>query len=126
MAVAYEDSVCLFEITTRDSFPTVEGPLQRFSLSLLHAPLSSMGLLSDRRLLYGTSCGEVKLHNFDSGGGSDLEPHGSRITCVSVSNWGTHALVASEDAVQKLWTLNPLALDLTMEYKVSLYIRLQH
>ncbi|KAL7396393.1 hypothetical protein ABVT39_005119 [Epinephelus coioides] len=117
VAVAYEDSVCLFEISTRDSFPTVEGPLEGFPLSLLHAPLSSMALLSDRRLLYGTSCGEVKLHDFSSGSSSDLEPHRSRVTCVTASNWGTHALVGSEDAVQRLWALSPLVLDHTMEYK---------
>ncbi|KAM7387824.1 hypothetical protein PAMP_024037 [Pampus punctatissimus] len=118
MAVAYEDSVCLFEITTRDSFPTVEGPLKKISLSLLHAPLSSMALLSDRRLLYGTSCGEVKLCDFSSGSSSELESHRSRVTCVTASNWGTHALVGSEDAVQRLWALNPLVLDHTMEYKI--------
>ncbi|XP_070817792.1 NACHT domain- and WD repeat-containing protein 1 [Chaetodon trifascialis] len=117
LAVAYEDSVCLFEITTRDCFPTVEGPLVGFVLSLLHAPLSSMALLSDRRLLYGTSCGEVKLHDFSSGSSSSLEPHRSRVTCVTASNWGTHALVGSEDTVQRLWALTPLALDHTMEYK---------
>lgn len=118
MAVAYEDSVSLFEITTRDSFPTVEGPLVGFPLPLLHAPPSSMALLSDRRLLYGTSCGEVKLHDFSGGSGSGLEPHRSRVTCVTASNWGTHALVGSEDAVQRLWALTPLVLDHTMEYKV--------
>ncbi|KAK2835073.1 hypothetical protein Q5P01_015557 [Channa striata] len=117
LAVAYEDSVCLFEITTRDSFPTVEGPLERFLLSLLDAPLSSMALLSDHRVLYGTSCGEVKLYDFSSCSSSDLEPHRSRVTCVTASNWGTHALVGSEDAVQRLWALEPLALDHTMEYK---------
>lgn len=118
MAVAYEDAVCLFEITTRDNFPTVEGPLERLPLSLLHAPLSSMALLCDRRLLYGTSCGEVKLTDFSSRGVSDLEPHRSRVTRVTASNWGAHALVGSEDAVQRLWALDPLALDHTMEYKV--------
>ncbi|KAM9358458.1 NACHT domain- and WD repeat-containing protein 1 [Symphorus nematophorus] len=118
VAVAYEDSVSLFEIATRDGFPTVEGPLDGFPLSLLHAPLSSMALLPDRRLLYGTSCGEVKLqHLCGGGGGSDLEPHRSRVTCVTASNWGTHALVGSEDAVQRLWALSPLVLDHTMEYK---------
>ncbi|XP_067368271.1 NACHT domain- and WD repeat-containing protein 1 [Channa argus] len=117
MAVAYEDSVCLFEITTRDSFPTVEGPLERVHLSLLHAPLSSMALLSDHRVLYGTSCGEVKLYDFSSCSSSDLEPHRSRVTCVTTSNWGGHALVGSEDAVQRLWALEPLALEHTMEYK---------
>ncbi|XP_031731172.1 NACHT domain- and WD repeat-containing protein 1 [Anarrhichthys ocellatus] len=117
MVVAYEDSVCLFEITARDSFPTVEGPLEGFPLSLLHAPLSSMALLSDRRLLYGTSCGEVKFHDFRDSSSSDLEPHCSRVTCVTVSNWETHALVGSEDAIQRLWRLSPLVLDHTMEYK---------
>ncbi|XP_045897237.1 NACHT domain- and WD repeat-containing protein 1-like [Micropterus dolomieu] len=117
LAVAYEDSLCLFEITNRDGFPTVEGPLERFPLSLLHSPLSSMALLSKRRLLYGTICGEVKLHDFSRGSSSDLEPHRSRVTCVTAGNWGDHALVGSEDAVQRLWGLNPLVLDHTMEYK---------
>ncbi|XP_068447786.1 NACHT domain- and WD repeat-containing protein 1 [Clinocottus analis] len=117
MAVAYEDSVCLFEITTRDSFPTVDGPLKGFPLSLLHAPLSSMALLSDRRLLYGTNCGEVKLYDFCNSSSSDLEPQRSRVTCVTVNNRGNHALVGSEDAVQRLWSLSPLVLDHTMEYK---------
>lgn len=118
MAIAYEDSVCLYEIATRDGFPVVDGPLEGFPLSFLHAPLSSMALLPDRRLLYGTSCGEVKLHNLSSGSNSTLEPHHSRVTCVTASNWGTHALVGSEDAIQRLWALNPLVLDHTMEYKV--------
>lgn len=120
LAVAYEDSVCLYEITSRDSFPMVEGTLERFPLSLLHAPLSSMALVNDCRLLYGTSCGEVKLHDFRGGGSSDLESHRSRVTCVTASNSGTHALVGSEDAVQRLWALDPLSLDHTMEYKVPL------
>uniref|UniRef100_A0A3Q3K829 NACHT and WD repeat domain containing 1 n=2 Tax=Monopterus albus TaxID=43700 RepID=A0A3Q3K829_MONAL len=117
VAVAYEDSVRLFEITNRDNFPTVEGPLQSFPLSLLHGQISSMALLCDRRLLYGTSCGEVKLYDFSSDSSSDLESHRSRVTCVTASNCGSHALVGSEDAVQRLWALSPLALDHTMEYK---------
>ncbi|CAI5639334.1 unnamed protein product [Oreochromis niloticus] len=122
LAVAYEDSVCLFEITSRDNFPTVEGPLEKFALPLLHAPLSAMALLRNRRLLYGTSCGEVKLWDFGRGGDvTDLEPHRSGVTCVTVSNRGAHALVGSEDAVQRLWALNPLALDHTMEYKGFLF-----
>ncbi|MEQ2219808.1 hypothetical protein XENOCAPTIV_024502, partial [Xenoophorus captivus] len=117
LAVAYEDSVCLFNITTRDNFPTVEGPLGKATLSLLHAPLSCMALLPDHRLLYGTSCGEVKLHDFSGSESSNLQPHSSRVTCVTASNWGMHALVGSQDGMQRLWALNPVALDHTMEYK---------
>ncbi|KAM4738512.1 NACHT domain- and WD repeat-containing protein 1 [Anableps anableps] len=117
LAVAYEDSVRLFEITSRDDFPTVEGPLGRATLSLLHAPLSSMALLPDRRLLYGTGCGEVKLHDFGAGTSCDLQPHGSRVTCVTAGNWGRHALVGSQDATLRLWALKPVALDHTVEYQ---------
>ncbi|XP_053702720.1 NACHT domain- and WD repeat-containing protein 1 [Synchiropus splendidus] len=116
LAVAHEDAVCLFEITTRDNFPTVDGPMDRFSLPLLLSPLSSMALLNDRRLLYGTQGGEVMVYDFSCRISSTLDPHSSRVTCVTVSNWGTHALVGSEDAVQRLWALNPLVLDHTMEY----------
>lgn len=121
LAVAYEDSLCLFEITNRDGFPTVEGPLERFPLSLLHSPLSSMALLSKRRLLYGTICGEVKLHDFSRGSSSDLEPHRSRVTCVTAGNWGDHALVGSEDAVQRLWGLNPLVSNPQSEFFLLMF-----
>ncbi|KAM9831467.1 NACHT domain- and WD repeat-containing protein 1 [Neosynchiropus ocellatus] len=117
LAVAHEDSVYLFEINARDNFPTVDGPMDRFSLPLLLSPLSSMALLSDRRLLYGTRGGEVTVYDFSRRISSTLDPHSSRVTCVTASNWGTHALVGSEDAVQRLWALNPLVLDHTMEYK---------
>nr|XP_029488034.1 NACHT domain- and WD repeat-containing protein 1 [Oncorhynchus nerka] len=121
MAVAYEDSVCLFEITARDSFPSVEGPSARFALSLLHSPVSSMALLPDCRLLYGTACGEVTMYDFKSASTATLDGHRSRVNCVTTSNWGTHALVGSEDAVQRLWGLTPLVLDHTMEYKGFLF-----
>lgn len=118
LAVAYEDCVRLFEITSRDSFPTVEGPLQVLPLPLLQGPLSAMALLSDHRLLYGTVCGQVALSDLQAGSSSRLEPHSSRVTCVTASNWESHALVGSEDAVQRVWSLDPLLLDHTMEFKV--------
>ncbi|CAB1314173.1 unnamed protein product [Coregonus sp. 'balchen'] len=123
IAVAYEDSVCLFEITAQDSFPCVEGPFERFPLSLLHSPVSSMALLRDCRLLYRTACGEVILYDFKSTSATTLEGHRSRVTCVTDSNWGTHALVGSEDSVQRLWGLTPLVLDHTMEYKLGYVIK---
>ncbi|KAF5909987.1 NACHT domain- and WD repeat-containing protein 1 [Clarias magur] len=121
IAVAYEDMVCLFEITARDSFPCVEGPIHNYSLSLLHSPVSAMGLLPDYRLLYGTFGGEVAIYDFKSGMAAELDHHGSAITCIALSNWDKHALVGSEDCVQKLWNLSPVLLDHSMEYKVGFY-----
>ncbi|KAM9761938.1 NACHT domain- and WD repeat-containing protein 1 [Menidia menidia] len=117
LLVAYRDSLSLFEVSTRDGFPTVEGPLQRLRLPPAVAPPTAVALLPGRRLLYGTGCGAVRLHDFSSGGGSELLPHRSAVSCVTASNWGGHALVGSEDGVQRLWALSPLLLDHTMEYK---------
>ncbi|XP_067288484.1 NACHT domain- and WD repeat-containing protein 1 [Pseudorasbora parva] len=117
MVVAYEDAVCLFEITARDSFPCVEGPFERYSLCLLHSPISAMALLSDCRLLYGTFGGEVVIYDFKSATAAELDHHGAAITCITMSNWDSQALIGSQDCVQKLWNLSPVLLNHTMEYK---------
>ncbi|XP_077058882.1 NACHT domain- and WD repeat-containing protein 1 [Siphateles boraxobius] len=117
MAVAYEDAVCLFEITARDSFPCVDGPFERYSLCLLHSPISAMSLLSDCRLLYGTFGGEVVIYDFKGAKAAELDHHGAAITCITMSNWDTQALIGSQDCVQKLWNLSPVLLNHTMEYK---------
>uniref|UniRef100_A0A672SH89 NACHT and WD repeat domain containing 1 n=1 Tax=Sinocyclocheilus grahami TaxID=75366 RepID=A0A672SH89_SINGR len=118
MAVAYEDSVCLFEITSRDSFPCVDGPFERYTLCLLHSPISAMALLSDCRLLYGTFGGEVVTYDFKSATAAELDHHGAAITCITMSNWDAQALIGSQDCIQKLWNLSPVLLNHTMEYKV--------
>uniref|UniRef100_A0A673NCA7 NACHT domain- and WD repeat-containing protein 1-like n=1 Tax=Sinocyclocheilus rhinocerous TaxID=307959 RepID=A0A673NCA7_9TELE len=117
MAVAYEDAVCIFEITSRDSFPCVDGPLERYSLCLLHSPISTMALLYDSRLLYGTFGGEVVIYDFKSATSAELDHHGAAITCITMSNWDAQALIGSQDCVQKLWNLSPVLLNHTMEYK---------
>ncbi|KAL0181654.1 hypothetical protein M9458_024060, partial [Cirrhinus mrigala] len=117
IAVAYEDAVCLFEITSRDSFPCVDGPFESYSLCLLHSPISAMALLSDCRLLYGTFGGEVVIYDFKSATAAELDHHGAAITCITMSNWDAQALIGSQDCVQKLWNLSPVLLNHTMEYK---------
>ncbi|KAK3561676.1 hypothetical protein QTP86_012485 [Hemibagrus guttatus] len=92
IAVAYEDTVGLFEITARDSFPCIEGPIYNYSFSLLHSPVSAMALLPDCRLLYGTFGGEVAIYDFKSGTAAELDHHGAAITCIALSNWDKHAL----------------------------------
>lgn len=120
MAVAYDNAVCLFEITARDSFPCVDGPFERFLLTLLPSPLSCMALLADCRLLCGTDGGQVTLYDFKSASSTPLERHATRITCVALSHRSGQALVGSHDCVQRLWSLSPLQLDHTMDYRVRL------
>jgi len=119
MAVAYEGAVSLFKVTSRDGFPIVEGPLKSFSLSLLQSPVSSMALLADGRLLYGTCCGELTVYDFNTSCLTPLESQSGRVTCVLAGNWGGHALVTSGDSLLRLWSLKPLLLDHTMEYKTQ-------
>uniref|UniRef100_A0A8C5C5I3 NACHT and WD repeat domain containing 1 n=1 Tax=Gadus morhua TaxID=8049 RepID=A0A8C5C5I3_GADMO len=61
LAAAYEGSLALFEVTTRDGAPSVEGPVRTLILDLLQAPVSCAALLADGRLLYGTAGGELSL-----------------------------------------------------------------
>ncbi|XP_055077553.1 NACHT domain- and WD repeat-containing protein 1 [Periophthalmus magnuspinnatus] len=117
LGVAYDDQLCLFTLTSRDCFPAVQGPDSRLLLGLLHGPLTCCGLLNDQRFIYGTSCGEVRLHDFRSGSGSVLEAHRSRVSCVTVSNWESHALIGSDDTTQRLYSLRPTRLQHSMDYK---------
>ncbi|XP_062412384.1 NACHT domain- and WD repeat-containing protein 1 [Sardina pilchardus] len=121
MAVAYDDAVCVFEITARDSFPCVDGPFERFPLTLLPSPLSCMALLADCRLLCGTESGAVTLHDFKSASSVPLEPHAARITCITLSHRSGRALLASHDPVQRLWSLSPLRLEHTMDLRGFLF-----
>ncbi|XP_048108890.1 NACHT domain- and WD repeat-containing protein 1 [Alosa alosa] len=121
MAVAYDDAVCLFEITARDSFPCVDGPFERFPLTLLRSPLSCMALLADCRLLCGTERGDVTLYDFKSASSTPLDRHAGRVTCVALSHRSGQALVGSQDCVQRLWSLSPLRLDHTMDYRGFLF-----
>nr|XP_057929905.1 NACHT domain- and WD repeat-containing protein 1 [Doryrhamphus excisus]XP_057929906.1 NACHT domain- and WD repeat-containing protein 1 [Doryrhamphus excisus] len=115
--VAYEDSLCIFEIAARECLPTVEGPLERVQLLAEDGPLSAVAVLSDRRLLYGTMCGRVTLYDAAQRSSIALNCHQTTITCLTPSNRGTHFLVGSQDAVQRLWNLKPLAVNHVMEYK---------
>ncbi|XP_064187441.1 NACHT domain- and WD repeat-containing protein 1 [Anguilla rostrata] len=117
VAVAYEGGISLFEITVRDSFPCIEGPLEKLPLSLLHSPISSMALLPNGRLLNGTLSGEVMLYDFKTASAVSLDDHSSEITCITVNHRGTHALIGSQDSIQRLWSLSPLELNYTMDYK---------
>uniref|UniRef100_A0A3B3RHF2 NACHT and WD repeat domain containing 1 n=1 Tax=Paramormyrops kingsleyae TaxID=1676925 RepID=A0A3B3RHF2_9TELE len=120
MAVAYQESICVFEITERDGFPGVEGPFQTLPLSLLHSPISCMALLSECRLLKGSNCGEVTLYDFKNTCVTSLGRHQTKITCITVSRTESLALIGSQDSVQRLWSLSPLRLHYTMEHQVSI------
>nr|XP_023669010.1 NACHT domain- and WD repeat-containing protein 1 isoform X1 [Paramormyrops kingsleyae] len=117
MAVAYQESICVFEITERDGFPGVEGPFQTLPLSLLHSPISCMALLSECRLLKGSNCGEVTLYDFKNTCVTSLGRHQTKITCITVSRTESLALIGSQDSVQRLWSLSPLRLHYTMEHQ---------
>ncbi|CAN9500293.1 unnamed protein product [Ophioblennius macclurei] len=121
LVVAHEDAARLFALGSRDGVLSVEGPLQSVPLSLLHAPLTAMTLLAGERLLYGTACGAVALCGFMDGVTCELEPHRATITCVTAGKGGVYAFVGSEDAIQRLWALEPLTLEHTMEYKGLLF-----
>ncbi|XP_066551660.1 NACHT domain- and WD repeat-containing protein 1 [Amia ocellicauda] len=117
LAVAYEDSICVYDIIPGYKYAIVEGPTWRWPLPQQSTPLSCVAVLSDCRLVFGTDGGEVSLHDFQASRDVPLEGHCTAITCIVIGNHEAHALIGSRDSIQRLWNLSPLLLDHEMQYK---------
>ncbi|XP_015220730.2 NACHT domain- and WD repeat-containing protein 1 [Lepisosteus oculatus] len=119
LAVAYEDAICVFEISPGDAYPTVERALGKLPLPGPGRPwaLSCAAVLSDCRVLYGADSGQVWLRDLGGSEAVALEGHRTKVTCIAVSNSEEFSLVGSQDSVQRLWRLSPLLLDHEMNYK---------
>ncbi|KAG2463912.1 NWD1 protein, partial [Polypterus senegalus] len=116
LAVAYEDTILLYDIYPGMEHCMVEGPDHTFVLPQKEI-ITSIAVLSNYRIVYGTEAGEVTLHLLKESTSVPLKSHGSNITCIAVSHAETHALIGSQDSVQRLWDLNLSLLDHEIDYK---------
>uniref|UniRef100_A0A8C4XB11 NACHT and WD repeat domain containing 1 n=1 Tax=Erpetoichthys calabaricus TaxID=27687 RepID=A0A8C4XB11_ERPCA len=116
LAVAYEDTILLYNIYPGMEHCMVEGPDHTFLLPQ-KAIITSIAVLSNYRMVYGTEAGEVTLHLLNESTSVPLKSHSSSITCIAVSHGETHALIGSQDSVQRLWDLNLSLLDHEIDYK---------
>ncbi|MBN3275139.1 NWD1 protein, partial [Polyodon spathula] len=113
LAVAYEDTILVFDINPGKDYPVIPGPIHK--LTAPQHTVSSIAVLSDCSLLCGLESGEVSF--LKDSIAVPLQAHSSQITCLAISNHEIHAFVGSQDSIQRLWNLKLGLLDHEMKYK---------
>ncbi|XP_043946656.1 NACHT domain- and WD repeat-containing protein 1 [Protopterus annectens] len=116
LAVAYENCIFVFNISPGEPYPVIDGPAYQYSTAG-PSVISSIAVLTDYRVLYGLTNGELCLYHCMDSKNIPLQAHGSKVTCLETSNSERHALSGCEDATQRLWNLHLCQWDHEMQYK---------
>ncbi|XP_029470055.1 NACHT domain- and WD repeat-containing protein 1 [Rhinatrema bivittatum] len=104
LAVAYDNVVLVYDITSEGSSSGIEGPFHTFRPGG-PASISSLMVLNDSRVMYGMENGDLFLYECHTAKVVPLEAHGSKVTCLEASNRELCALSGCGDSIQRLWNL---------------------
>uniref|UniRef100_H3BFE0 NACHT and WD repeat domain containing 1 n=1 Tax=Latimeria chalumnae TaxID=7897 RepID=H3BFE0_LATCH len=118
LAVAYENSICVFDINPGRHYSVIDGPIYEFS-TWGPSAISSVAVLASYRVLYGMENGELCSHECKTSKVVSLDAHDSKVTCIAISNSERYALSGSQDTIQRLWNLDLSQWDHEMDYKVK-------
>nr|XP_014340454.1 PREDICTED: NACHT domain- and WD repeat-containing protein 1 isoform X3 [Latimeria chalumnae] len=116
LAVAYENSICVFDINPGRHYSVIDGPIYEFS-TWGPSAISSVAVLASYRVLYGMENGELCSHECKTSKVVSLDAHDSKVTCIAISNSERYALSGSQDTIQRLWNLDLSQWDHEMDYK---------
>ncbi|XP_014808284.1 PREDICTED: NACHT domain- and WD repeat-containing protein 1 [Calidris pugnax] len=105
LAIAYDDLVLVLDIIPADPCPVINRPTYTFKTQLPDALISRVAILTDHRLLYGMTSGELFLYDCPRARVFPLEGHRNQISCLESSHREQQALSGSEDSLQCLWDL---------------------
>ncbi|KAF4014393.1 hypothetical protein G4228_006313 [Cervus hanglu yarkandensis] len=118
LAIAYDSTVLVLDISPGDPCPVIDGPVYTF-YTQLPATIASVAVLADYRVIYGMINGDLFLYECVSSKVFPLEAHGSRVTCVGVSHKEQLAVSGSEEALLCLWDLQVCKWKFQMSYTVE-------
>ncbi|NXA53517.1 NWD1 protein, partial [Nothocercus julius] len=116
LAIAYDDLVLVLDISSADPCPVIDRPIYTFHTHVPSSPISSIVVLEDYRVLYGTTSGDLLLYDCPQSTVLPLEAHGSQISCLESSHGEQWALSGSEDSLQRLWDLKSCQQEHEMRY----------
>ncbi|XP_056374124.1 NACHT domain- and WD repeat-containing protein 1 [Hyla sarda] len=116
LALAYQDTILLYEITKGDPLPMLDGPLYSVHPSIA-GTVSRVAIFDDKRIIYGMVGGELCLFNPEKDENYKMESHESKVTCLEISTKETYALSGCEDSVQRLWNMETCDWEHEMCYK---------
>ncbi|XP_008575795.1 PREDICTED: NACHT and WD repeat domain-containing protein 1 [Galeopterus variegatus] len=118
LAIAYDNIILVLDIGPGDPCPVIDGPTYTFYTQLPET-ISSVAVLTDYRVVYGMTNGDVFLYECANSKVFPLEAHGSRVTCVEVSHREQLAVSGSEEALLCLWDLQACKWKFEMKYTSS-------
>uniref|UniRef100_H2NXZ0 NACHT domain- and WD repeat-containing protein 1 n=1 Tax=Pongo abelii TaxID=9601 RepID=H2NXZ0_PONAB len=118
LAIAYDNIVLVLDITPGDPCPVIDGPRYTFYTQLPET-LSSVAILTDYRMVYSVTNGDLFLYECANSKAFPLEAHRSRVACVEVSHKEQLVVSGSEDALLCLWDLQTRKWKFEMSYTSS-------
>ncbi|XP_074060516.1 NACHT domain- and WD repeat-containing protein 1-like [Macrotis lagotis] len=104
LVIAYDNIVLVMDIRPEDPHPVIDGPTYTF-YTQLPATISSIAALTNYRVVYGMTNGEVFIYECAKSKVSPLEAPQGRVTCLEVSHKEQWAVSSSEEALLYLWDL---------------------
>ncbi|XP_019393995.1 PREDICTED: LOW QUALITY PROTEIN: NACHT domain- and WD repeat-containing protein 1, partial [Crocodylus porosus] len=104
LVVAYDNLVLVLDVSPGEPCPVIDKPVYTF-YTQLPAVISSVAVLTDCRVLYGMSSGDLFLYDCPRSQVFPLEAHRSKITCLENSHGEQWALSGSEHSLLCLWDL---------------------
>ncbi|KAG8594792.1 hypothetical protein GDO81_001328 [Engystomops pustulosus] len=116
LAVAYQGTILVYEITKGDPLPMLDGPIYSIHPDI-PGFVSRVAIFEDQRIIYGMVGGELCLFNPEKDDHQNLESHESKVTCLEISTKETYVLSGCEDSVQRLWNMETSVWEHEMCYK---------
>ncbi|KAG9467153.1 hypothetical protein GDO78_015505 [Eleutherodactylus coqui] len=116
LAVDYQDTIVLYEVTKGDPLPMLDGPVYSVHPNT-PGSVSRVAVFEDQTIIYGTVGGDLCLFNPRKNDNHNLESHESKVTCLEISRKETYVLSGFEDSVQRLWNMETCDWEHEMCYK---------
>uniref|UniRef100_A0A2K5C512 NACHT domain- and WD repeat-containing protein 1 n=1 Tax=Aotus nancymaae TaxID=37293 RepID=A0A2K5C512_AOTNA len=115
LAIAYDNIVLVLDISPGDPCPLIDGPRYTFYTQLPET-ISNVAVLTDYRVIYSMTDGDLFLYECANSKALPLEVHKSRVTCVEVSHKEQLLASGSEDTLLRLWDLQACKRKFEMSY----------
>lgn len=118
LAIAYDHTVLVLDVSPGDPCPVVDGPIYTF-YTQLPEPLARAAVLSDCRVLYGLSDGCLYMYECAPARVTALDERAGRLTCLAVSHREQLAVSGSEESRLCLWDLQACKWILELNHAVG-------
>ncbi|XP_072457369.1 NACHT domain- and WD repeat-containing protein 1 [Notamacropus eugenii] len=124
LVIAYDNIVLVMDIRPEDPCPVIDGPTYTF-YTQLPAMISSIAVLTNYRVVYGMTNGEVFIYECAKSKVFPLEAPQGKVTCLEVSHKEQWAVSSSQESLLYLWDLELCKWKHTLTFESAFYQGIQ-